>query len=73
MDKWYVMATRRKDDEFVLEAKSYNQDDFKREYESLANRIGGNNIRIFQEVHARPTASYVFTDDEPFMQEKERD
>ena len=70
---WYIMATRRQDDKFVLENGSHNQDDFKREYESLANRIGGNNIRIFEEVHARPTARCVFTDDEPFMQEKEVD
>lgn len=70
---WYTMAVRRQDDEFVLEPSSHTQKDMPHEYERLANRVGGDNIRIFEEVHARPTASYVLTMDEPFMKEKEVD
>ena len=56
--KWYIMAIRR-GDEFVLDTRAYNQYEFPREYESVANRIGSENIRVFTEVHARTNVSCI--------------
>lgn len=69
MTDWYIMATRQPDGRFVLGVESCTFNDFGTEYNSLANRVGGANIRVFKEVHVRPVVNYVLTDEESFMKE----
>ena len=42
---------------------AYNREDFKREYDSLASRIGADNIKVFQEVHVFSKTVCSFPDE----------